>query len=714
VSEIERPSRDIERRPRHVIVPAAEARQGERYASDDLYAEARAEDEFDANFDDEAGGDWSHLKPVLKRHKVTLSCLALIVISLIFKAVFLSHYYFQQDDFDVFDVALHSKFSWGFLTHDDVGHLFPGVYALGWVQARYALYSWAAGAAVILVMIAGSSLAAWRLLRTLLGNRPAILIPLTFYVISPLAFSVDYWWIAAVEAIPLQIAIFMTLDSHVRYARTGRRRYLAAAAGWLLFGLIFDEKSVVIPFLIFAVTAGFLVRRPLRDSIWLTLSRLWKAWVAYLVLLAGYAVVLVGAIRAAKIKSTPSSLHAALTFTSGLLRETFLPSLLGGPWKWFPINEGATVAWAPPSGLIVGSILLAAAIIVGSILFRRKAWRAWAILAGWIVFADVLPLVLGRLGYPAADSFLDLESRYVVDASAVLAICIALAFWPVAEPQEQTAAGRRRRREFFTGHWQTAGIGLTVVFVVGSLVSASSMESASSGEPVRSYLATAQAAMAGVPSGTVIYGGGDVSPALETGLFGKYANVSEVVRPLSHRGSQLTWVTRPYGTIDNLMAFTGTGQLVPAVILPLYATASGPLASDQICNSPASGRFVYHFPSSTSGWTVALQIGYDAGPTQTGRSMTVIYGNVVRHVRIESGLHTAWVPVTGVVSAVVIDVAGAPSAGKALKAGKSHSAKSRAASHPRSDFCVAPTVTAGDIGAGAAGTAYPAAPVAGG
>ncbi len=62
-----------------------------------------------------------------------------------------------------------------------------------WVLARVALYNWLAGSLIVLVMLAAARLAAWRLLRTLLGNWSAMLIPLTLYLLSPLAFPTDAW-----------------------------------------------------------------------------------------------------------------------------------------------------------------------------------------------------------------------------------------------------------------------------------------------------------------------------------------------------------------------------------------------------------------------------------------------------------------------------------------------------------------------------------------
>ena len=67
-------------------------------------------------------------------------------------------------------LAEEPSLSWGFLTHVDFGHFFPAVYLIAWVLARVALYNWLAGLLIVLALHAAAGLAAWRLLRTLLGQ----------------------------------------------------------------------------------------------------------------------------------------------------------------------------------------------------------------------------------------------------------------------------------------------------------------------------------------------------------------------------------------------------------------------------------------------------------------------------------------------------------------------------------------------------------------
>jgi hypothetical protein len=652
VSETDRPGSDIERVASRALAPRHAARVDE--------GPAHGEPGDDQDFDDGPGVDWSRQVAVVRQHKVTLACAVLIVIQLIWKASFISHYFFHQDDFQVLDVARKSGLSWQYLTHVDSGHLFPGVYAIAWVLARAAFYNWAVASGVILVMIAGASVSAWWLLRTLLGDRPAILIPLTLYLCSALPFGMTTWWITAAEALPLQIALFMALSSHVRYVRTGELRYAVRSAAWQLLGLLFFEKSVFIPLVLFAVTACYLTRRRrLLPALKVTAVRYRKAWFIYLGLLAVYAVVLVTALYGSATKAAgPSSGHAILSFASRLIYETLLPGLLGGPWRWYhPLNAAGAYAF-PPASVIWLSAIVILAIIGASIFTRPVAWRAWAILAGWIVLADMLPVAIGRLNIPGYAALFGMETRYVADVPALLAIAVALAFWPVvSQAQDESAPGRRR--EFFTGRWRIVAIATVAVCVLGSVWSVQRFQTlttrfTSAVTPVQTYIANAKAALAQAPAGTVIVSQ-QVPGSVMEGLFGHYAMTQVVLGPLVPAGAQIGWTVLPSGQIGQLKVFGPDGRLWPAAI-DGSTTESVPFLRS--CLTAKRKTLVLHFPAAT--WaqdlkdTYVLRLGYVTSPGSAGSTVTVTYGSYVRHFTIKSGLSKAYFNVWGGAPDVVL------------------------------------------------------------
>src|SRR5215472_17852707 len=240
---------------------------------------------------DGAEFDFGSATTWLRQHLVLVGGLAIIIGEVIWKAQFLSQMYFSQDDYVNLDIAIKSPFNWHYLSLIGAGHFYPGLRAVTWVLARVSLYDWGLDAGVALALVALASLAALRLLRTLFGDRPAILVPLAIYALIPLTVPDLGWWWCAMESLPFQLAIFMSLNAHVRYVRTGGSGSLFGAAAWLVIGLLFFEKAIVLAPLLFVITAGFLMG----PGSWLggaiaTLRRHWRAWLIYGAITVGYIV----------------------------------------------------------------------------------------------------------------------------------------------------------------------------------------------------------------------------------------------------------------------------------------------------------------------------------------------------------------------------------------------------------------------------------------
>jgi hypothetical protein len=218
---------------------------------------------------------------------VTLGAVTLIVIQLLWMGTLLARSYFRQDDYFNFDRALASGFTWKYLMLLSAGHMAPLGFAISWVLARVALYNWPLTCLVILALVAAACFALLRVLRTLFGDRPAILVPLAVYLFCPLALAAVDWWSVAAQTLPLELSIFLAVDAHVRYLRSGRMRTAVAAAGWLLLGLATAQKGAVTPLLLFALTSAFFVKGRWIAAVGVAARRYWRAWVLYGVLLAG-------------------------------------------------------------------------------------------------------------------------------------------------------------------------------------------------------------------------------------------------------------------------------------------------------------------------------------------------------------------------------------------------------------------------------------------
>jgi len=606
-----------------------------------------------------AGQDaWADLRPAFRwfqrRRPVRLIAIVLIAALVAWRAQFLSHMYFYRQDFFNLDFAIRSPFSWHYLTYVGTGHLMIGQRAIIWVLARISLYNWGLASAVSLAFVAATGLAAFAVLRTLFGERPAILVPLAVYLLAPLGVADVGWWTVALESVPLQLALFMALNSHVHYVRTARRRHLAAAVGWVVVGLLAFEKGLVVPVLMFAVTSAYLAR----GGSWLSgmrraLVRLWKAWVLYAIPLIGYAIVLATSLPTSTSQPLVPGPSAVLTFSWGLLKNTLLPGAIGGPWGWWALPGHSYALAAPPAALTWLALIVAVAVIGASIVRRRSSWRAWVIFAVWVVLADMVPVAIGRLNwYPA---LLSLDTRYVADAMGALAICLGLAFLPVVDGRAPTTSPERSPRgtsarssgrmdRASAEHmWRYAASGLFAVLLVGSVWSASGYQSMTTGQPAASYIAHAMEASQRAPRGTLVLDAAVPDPVRDS------ANRARAVIGAMQPG-KLRWIKRPSGTIDGLRMFGPDGRLYPAWV---YGATTGKPQAPRACWPERHGQIVLRFWHSPPYLTTSLRIGYIWAPHNPG-VVIVVYGDIAQELTVRHGLHAAYLPVTGSASTITV------------------------------------------------------------
>jgi len=600
------------------------------------------------------GVDIQALLAWLRRNQVVLGGIVLIAAQLAWKAQILSHLYFTQDDFYNLDVAVRSPFNWHYLTFVGAGHLMIGPRAVMWMLARISLYDWRLAASVTFVLLACSSVAALRLLRTLFGDRPVILVPLAVYLFGPLTVPNLGWFSAAMESLPLQLAIFMALNAHVWYLRTGRMGHLLAAVTWVGFGLAFFEKALVLPVLLFAITSAFCTG----GTSWLAGARLalvryWRAWLAYAVLAAGYAVLLAISLRTSTSHpQSPRSVHAVLTFAWTLVKDNLLPGAVGGPWQWLPNFSGLPSLAAPPAALTWLAMIVAIFVVGVSILRRKTAWRAWAIGALWVVAADMLPVVISRLN--GWDPRLHaLQTHYLADAVPILAIVVGLALLPLTDGQVgvQETAGAGKYRSAANYAWRMVAPALFGMFIFGSIWSVQAYENVTNENQAKSFISNAEQAVRTAPQGTLVLDW-PVPTGIMSPLFGNYSRASVVIGEMA-RGTlqgKLKWITHPVGTIDGLQIFGIDGRLYPASV---FGVVSQTRSATQGCWRERNGQIVVRFVTRTSIDSWALRIGYLWYPQAPG-FLTVRYGKSVRSFEVTHGLHSAYMPISGSASKIVV------------------------------------------------------------
>ena len=501
----------------------------------------------------------------LRANWVTLTAVLGLVVQLWWRAGMLAHSYFQQSDFPLLYRAAAGKLGLSYLVRPVNGQFAPGGRAVTWLETRAGLYNWGVASAVTLLMLALAGLALWRLLRTLFGNRPAVLVPYALYLVTPLVVPVLTWWSATLAWLPLQIATFMALNAHVCYIRTSRFRHAAAAACWMVAGALFLDKGVLAPLLLLALTSAFFLPGRWTGRPAAVAARILARMAALRGGHGGIPGTRSVAGQRVRLYAPADGARPGPVVRVVAVRVGLVPGLLGGPWRWWSTGSYAAAAQMPV--LTAVSWLAAAAAVVASVWFRKRAWRAWVILVAWVAIADLGPVILGWLGAVVTPP-LTADLSYLADAVPVIVICTALAFWPA----------RTRRAPTETGCPSGAiriviALNVVGVIVLSSLWSAHAYDKAITDKPARSYIATARLALRNAPAGADIFSAPVPTAVMSPALFGDASNTAAVLGPLAPRSARVRWTTSPQGPVHELMIFDGQGRLWPAIVTGVSATA---------------------------------------------------------------------------------------------------------------------------------------------
>jgi hypothetical protein len=584
----------------------------------------------------------------LRSNAVVIGALALIAVSLWWKAILLSHSFFRFDDYIYLERAAHSGLTWTYLMWVDAGHLTPLGYAIAWFLVKLSPADWSLTSAATLVLLAITCLALLRMLRTFFGDHPGVFVLVAVYVLSPLALSGLAWWTVTLELLPLQAAMFLAITAHVHYLRTNKFRHAAAAAVWLFVAMAASLRGAAVPLLLLALTSAFFVDGSWLRGIGVALRQRWLAWLTYLVITVGYLFVYGMQLATSSVDpGRPGSFSGVFSFALTQLRDNFIPGSLGGPWRW--IGAGAYAAANPPVALAAASWVIAAAIVLVSVFYRPRAWRAWAILAGWLVLVDMVPVVLGRASF-VPGVLLGLVTRYVWDATGILALCLGLAFLPLTGVVQRHAHAQRYHRPL-----RTAAACVLTAMVIGSVWSFYSYPADPGAAVGRSYVATARIALEEAPSGTLIVD--DPIPADVVG--GQFVDstgmASSLLTPLITGGQHVRphFITQPYGSYSHLMEFDGWGRLVLSVI---SGTSSPPLPAGHSCWSSHSGTVEVSLLSVVKHATM-MQIGYLAGASG---QILINYGGQTLLYNYPRGFKEVYLPVHGSGSTVEIERVSGP------------------------------------------------------
>src|ERR1700758_1461678 len=213
--------------------------------------------------------------------RVALAAAALIAVQLVIRGVLAFEGYFYWDDLILIGKAgTHGLLSPSYLFDDHDGHVMPAAFLIGGAIIRLVPLDWTGPAISLVVLQLLASLALLRALYVILGWRWGLLLPLTFALFTPLGVPGFAWWAAALNSLPMLAALAWVCADAIMLVQTRDQRYALSGVLVYLGGLLFFEKSAVIPFVAFAIAVLLChVRgdRAAMGTVWRARARAWVA-----------------------------------------------------------------------------------------------------------------------------------------------------------------------------------------------------------------------------------------------------------------------------------------------------------------------------------------------------------------------------------------------------------------------------------------------------
>ncbi len=551
------------------------------------------------------------------------------------------------------------------LLYDHDGHFMPAAFAVAWIVTRLGPYVWAGPVISMLILQLGASVAVLRMLLVLAaptaydgradvtvrgrpeggdsdrrpgdrigasavhgaaepdgwgtqgrGIRWIILPPFVFYLFCPLTLPAFAWWSAALNALPLQIALAWVVGDALLLVRTGRRRYAVSGCCVLLAGLLFFEKAVIVPFVAFAAVAlaryvdggdrpiGVAARRG--AGLWFGSAAVLSCWLA----------VYFTAVHDISVEhSTAAGVRALLHHA---ISRGIVPALLGGPWgweRWMP-----STPWAVPPGWAVALAWVVLGVVaVQSMRRRRRVLPVWVAVAAYVVAAQ-LPIALIR-GGPNTTAELSQSLRYLADLAVPLTVAGALLLR--ARPRRPGAAMR-----------PALVCALAAAFVASSAWSTWTFSRSWSVSPTRTYLTNVKFALATADA-----------PLLEQEL------PWNVLNPLTYPRNRISVALSPLApqamfahATPRLRMIADDGRIVDAAVWWNRGILPGPvrgcgyrIAGAQPVPVPLDG------PMIDNAWTV--QLNYLAG--RDGQITVALEHGETVLAPVRAGLNTVYVRIIG-------------------------------------------------------------------
>lgn len=498
----------------------------------------------------------------LRSSRVLQAAVALILVQLGYRAwaTFTSWYTF--DDYTFMSKLANEGTSPDVALEPYAGHVMPAGMYLSWLADHVAPFDFRVNAAMLVLMQLIASVGLLVMLVRLFGARWAILPPLVIYLFCTISVPVAIWWAAAINQLPLQIVLFWGLAAHVSYLRTTRPRHLVAALLWVVAGLLFYEKCLLVIGAYAIVTLAYFTTGDLR-------SRIAEAWQRYrgatvLYAATGVAYVAFYANWALNFSPQQAGNDALGEVITNMVFSGYLPAVLGGPLQWDKIGQFSLAS--PNDAIVIGSVVIWGLVLREIHRSRSKSLRAWFVPA-FFLGCNIVLVLAGRVSFVGA--LISLDFRYQGELPAATAVALACATMPILGARDRVEVRGASELLDHPNRVAAATAAVAVLSLVSSTTYITYWSDTMKARPYFDHLLPAVRAAK------------EPIPLVDTTVPGF------VMWELGYPGNLLSHLLLPYAShadyrvvaTDQLNVVDSSGSVVPAVVTGVRHSLPGPRES---------------------------------------------------------------------------------------------------------------------------------------
>jgi hypothetical protein len=497
-------------------------------------------------------------------------------------AYFAQRGWFYGDDLPYQADATDRRLSWHYLSSPLNDHFIPGLRLAFWLLNRGVGLDYGTTVLLRVLLQAAATLLLARLLILLVGRRPAVLAIVGWYAFTQLLLPGSLWLSTAVDLLPSQLFVLLTIDLHVRYTRSGRLLYGLGAAASLLAAVSFWELSGLTVLLLPILSMAFLHTGTVGQRVRATLRR-WPGWLMLAAMLTCWLIAFLSGPYGGSAGSPGIAADRHQLWTGWWI--TTAPVLLGGPWHWYATGNVYFPIADPPLLLkIVAQVAFGALLLVSIWRSRLRAVAAWLMPA--LIFAiSIVVVTAGR--YRVFGDLTPRSLNYFFPLAVPLALAMTLSLRIDVSPRSvarpATAAHRQRRLDRPV---LAAGLLLCLAILVSSTVSAVSFAHRWGQNPSRQYVRALTASVR--QAGPAVNLWDTRVPQSVLAAFSDHNHVSDVLRVAGVPAQFQQPESDP-------MLITDQGRLVPATLYPI---AHGVQAPKSLCTALVQGTGTWTIPLS--------------------------------------------------------------------------------------------------------------------